>query len=113
MPREHPATARTPRAVSRKAGGSRCEAAPDELGSACVVLTAPPEPFVPEELRGKPVLGMAALYVGDVERVADTVRPLKDLGPVVDLIGPMPYTDFQAALDPFAPRGFRNYWRGE
>lgn len=43
----------------------RADAAPDELATACVVLTAPPEPFVPEELRGKPVLGVAALYVGD------------------------------------------------
>jgi FAD/FMN-containing dehydrogenase len=25
----------------------------------------------------------------------------------------MPYTAFQAALDPFAPEGLRSYWRGE
>jgi FAD/FMN-containing dehydrogenase len=89
------------------------DAAPDELSTACVMLTAPPEPFVPPELQGKPVLGMAALYVGDVERGADAVQPLKDLGPVVDHIAPMPYTAFQAALDPLAPRGVRSYWRGE
>jgi len=33
--------------------------------------------------------------------------------PALDLIGPMPYTDFQAMLDPGNQPGFRNYWRGE
>jgi FAD/FMN-containing dehydrogenase len=89
------------------------DAAPDELSTACVLLTAPPEPFVPPELHGKPVLGMAALYVGDADQGADVVQPLKDLGPAVDHIGPMPYTAFQAALDPLAPWGVRSYWRGE
>ncbi|WP_328768711.1 FAD-binding oxidoreductase [Streptomyces sp. NBC_00286] len=91
----------------------RADAAPDELATACVVLTAPPEPFVPEELRGKPVLGVAALYVGDAGQGAEVVQPIRDLHPAVDHIAPMPYTAFQAALDPLAPRGFRSYWRGE
>jgi FAD/FMN-containing dehydrogenase len=87
--------------------------APDELSTACVVLTAPPEEFVPEDLRGRAALGMAAMYVGDPEEGAPVIQPLKDLGPVVDLIGPMPYTAFQAMLDPALPPGLRNYWRGE
>src|ERR687883_336666 len=44
------------------------DAAPDELSTACVVITAPPEPFVPPELQGNPVIGLAALYVGDVDQ---------------------------------------------
>ncbi len=89
------------------------DGAPDELSTACVVVTAPPEPFVPAELHGKPVVGMAALYVGDPEQGAQAVQALKDLGPVVDHIGPMPYTAFQAALDPLAPWGNRFYARGD
>jgi FAD/FMN-containing dehydrogenase len=89
------------------------DVAPDELSTACVVIVAPPEPFVPPELHGKPVVGIAALYVGDPDRGAGAVQPLRDLGPVVDQIGPVPYTAFQAALDGFAPWGVRSYWRGE
>jgi FAD/FMN-containing dehydrogenase len=89
------------------------DAAPDELSTACVVLTAPPEPFVPAELRGRPAVGIAALHVGDAEDGGAVVRPLRDLGPAVDLVGPMPYTAFQAALDAGAPPGLRGYWRGE
>ncbi|HXY17480.1 MAG TPA: FAD-binding oxidoreductase [Gaiellaceae bacterium] len=89
------------------------DAAPDELALACVVVTAPPEPFVPTDLHGKPVVGMAALYVGDPDEGVRAVQPIKDLQPVVDHIGPMPYTAFQAALDPLAPWGIRFYARGE
>ena len=90
------------------------DAAPDEVSTGCAVVTAPPEEFVPPELRGQPVLGIAALYVGDPEAGADAVQPLRDLGPAVDHIGPMPYTAFQAALDPLAPCGPRRLLaRGE
>jgi FAD/FMN-containing dehydrogenase len=87
--------------------------APDEVSSACVVITAPPAPFVPEHLRGRTAVGIAFLYVGDPEEGARAVQPLRDLRPAVDHIEPMPYTAFQAALDPFAPPGMRSYWRGE
>ncbi len=87
--------------------------APDELSTSMVILTAPPEEFVPEHLRGKPIVGLAGMYVGDVEEGAKAFQPLKDLAPEMDLLGPIPYTEFQAMLDPGNQAGFRNYWRGE
>jgi FAD/FMN-containing dehydrogenase len=89
------------------------DAAPDELATGCVLLTAPPEPFVPAEAHGRPVIAIPVLYVGDPARGADIVQPIRDLEPIVDHIGPMPYTAFQSALDPMAPPGMRSYWRGE
>jgi FAD/FMN-containing dehydrogenase len=89
------------------------DGAPDELSTACATITAPPEEFVPLHLRGQTALGMLAMYVGDPEKGAKAIQPLKDLGPAVDLIQPMPYTAFQALIDPMAPKGFRSYWRGE
>jgi FAD/FMN-containing dehydrogenase len=75
------------------------DAGPDELSSACVLVTTPPAPFIPPELRGKPVVGVAAIYVGDAQHGADAVQPLKDLGPTVDQVEPVPYSTFQASLD--------------
>lgn len=89
------------------------DGAPDELSTGCAMITAPPEPFVPEHLRGQVVFGMVLMYVGDPAEGVKIVQPLKDLGPVVDLIQPMPYTAFQAMLDGAAPKGLRSYWRGE
>jgi FAD/FMN-containing dehydrogenase len=87
--------------------------APDEVSTAVAILTGPPEDFVPEHLRGQPVIGLVGMYVGDPDEGAAALQPLKDLGPDLDLIGPMPYTEFQAILDPGNQPGFRNYWRGE
>jgi FAD/FMN-containing dehydrogenase len=87
--------------------------APDELSGAVAILpAAPPEEFIPAELHGQPVFGMIACWIGDFDQGMDAVQPLKDLQPAVDLLGTMPYIAFQAMLDPFAPRGLRNYWRG-
>ncbi len=87
--------------------------APNELSTGCVIITAPPEEFVPDHLKGRPAVGIPAIYVGDPEKGASVVQPLKDMRPEVDLIQPMPYTAFQAMLDPMAPKGYRSYWRGE
>ena len=87
--------------------------APDEISSAVAIISAPPEDFVPDELKGRPVLGMIVLYVGDPEQGAPAIQPLRELRPEIDLIQPMPYTVFQAMLDATAPRGLRNYFRGE
>jgi FAD/FMN-containing dehydrogenase len=91
------------------------EGAPDEVCTALGILRAPPEPFIPAELQGQPVLGVLAMYAGAAEEGARVLRPLKqDVGPpAVDLIDHMPYTAFQAIVDPFSPKGWLNYHRGE
>lgn len=85
--------------------------APDELGTALVLLTGPPEEFVPPHLQGQTVLAVAGLWVGDVGDGAVAMQPLKDLAPDVDLVGPMPYADFQCMIDD--PPGMRNYWSAD
>jgi FAD/FMN-containing dehydrogenase len=89
------------------------DAAPDELSTATVFITAPPEEFVPDHLKGQTVLGVAAIYVGDVNTGEHAVQEFKNLAPEVDLIQPMPYTAFQAIVDAAVPPGMRSYWRGE
>jgi hypothetical protein len=89
------------------------DVAPDELASACVLITAPAQEFVPPELQGQPVVVVAGMYVRDPDTGAAVMQPLKDLRPTVDLIAPMPYTAFQASLDATAPWGLPFYARGE
>jgi len=86
-------------------------AAPDAVGTALIFLTAPPEPFVPEEMVGKMALGLAYLFAGDAEEGAAHVQPFRDLGPTVDLVEPMGYADFQCMLDD--PPGMYNYWSAD
>jgi FAD/FMN-containing dehydrogenase len=87
--------------------------APDQLSSAAAIITAPPEEFVPEQLRLQPCVATLVIYVGDPDEGAETVQPIKELEPHLDAIQPMPYLAFQAILDASAPFGLRSYWRGE
>ena len=90
------------------------EEAPDELGGAPAIITAPPAPFVPEHMKGKLTAGLIVFYAGSPEEGAEWVRPLKEFGPPeVDLVEPMPYTVAQTLLDPGNPPGRNNYWKAE
>jgi FAD/FMN-containing dehydrogenase len=90
------------------------ETAPDELGTAPAILTAPPAPFVPEHMKGQLVAGLIVCYAGSPEEGEEVVRPLKEFGPPeVDLVQPMPYTVVQTLVDPANPPGRRNYWKAE
>jgi FAD/FMN-containing dehydrogenase len=80
---------------------------PDELMTLVLHRKAPPLPFVPTELHGKLIVGVAACYAGSVEEGEKVVRPLKQFGsPAVDACVPKPYVAHQAMLDP----SFPHYW---
>jgi FAD/FMN-containing dehydrogenase len=89
--------------------------APDEVGGAVAFVTAPPEPFVPEEARGKPAVGIIFTYAGDAEEGERAVAPLREIagGPAVDLCGPMPYVAVQKLIEPGNQPGHRNYWKAD
>jgi FAD/FMN-containing dehydrogenase len=91
------------------------EGAPEAVCTALGILRAPPEPFVPPELQGEPILGILAMYAGEAGEGEEMLRTLKqEIGPpAVDLIDRIPYTAFQAIVDPFSPTGWLNYHRGE
>jgi FAD/FMN-containing dehydrogenase len=86
------------------------ESAPDEVGGGAAVVVAPPEEFVPAELRGKPVAAVIPISFGDPE----LLRPIREFGsPFADLVGPMPYVAVQTLIDgPNQPGNF-NYWKAE
>jgi FAD/FMN-containing dehydrogenase len=79
--------------------------APDELMTIIVHRKAPPLPFVPEELHGKPVVMVICCWVGDLDEGERFIRPLREFGPpVADVCVPKPYLAHQAMLDPsFVP----------
>jgi len=87
-------------------------AAPDELTTIFNLRVAPPLPFLPEDVRGKPIVMVGACYAGAVEDGIEVVRPLKEFGsPIVDLLEPKPYTALQSMFDPSVPHGWHYYWK--
>ncbi|MGZ8737479.1 MAG: FAD-binding oxidoreductase [Nocardioides sp.] len=90
------------------------EAGDDRLATGLAVILAPPEPFVPPEMVGKPVLGVIVCWIGDPADGVEAIRPLRELmAGGIDLVQPMPYTAFQSMIDGFAPKHWLNYHRGQ
>lgn len=88
--------------------------APDDLGAAGAFLSAPPEPFVPQEMHFAPVFGVAICWSGDMEEGERVVAPIREVaGPVMDMVGPMPYTALQSLLDGGMAPGIRAYFKAE
>ena len=85
--------------------------APEELGGAAFYLTGPPEDFVPLNLQGERLVGVAAFYAGTEEEARALIAPMLDLNPEGIMIAEMPYAAAQSAMDD--PPGFRNYWSAE
>jgi len=90
------------------------DGAPDEVGGGLAFICAPPEEFVPEPVRGQPVIAVLVLYAGPVEEGEEAIRAMREFGPpAIDLVGPMPYVAVQQLLDPPNPKGMRNYWTAD
>ncbi len=86
--------------------------APDELTAWVVLRKAPPLPFLPEEWHGREVLVFAVCHCGDMAEGEKALAELRGLGnPIADVVGPHPFTGWQAAFDPLLEPGARNYWK--
>jgi FAD/FMN-containing dehydrogenase len=88
--------------------------APDEVGTGLAFISAPPVDFVPEPVRGQPVVGVVVCYAGPVEEGEERMRPLREFGPpALDMVQPIPYVAVQQLLNPGNPKGMQNYWSAD
>jgi FAD/FMN-containing dehydrogenase len=93
---------------------SLAEAAPPELTLVALMRPAPPAPWLPKEMHGKPIVALLACYSGKPEEGEKTVAAIKSFGkPVGDVLVRRPYTQLQSLLDATQPKGRRYYWKSE
>lgn len=86
--------------------------APDELSTITMVMAAPPAPFIPPAMHGKPVVIIMVCYAGDLAEGQRVVAPLRALGtPVADIIAPMPYPVIFMLTQAASARGLEQYVR--
>jgi FAD/FMN-containing dehydrogenase len=85
---------------------------PDELSVWFVASLAPPLPFLPAEVHGKPMVAFAICYTGPIENGPRAVEAVRRFGtPYGEQLGPMPFTAWQQAFDQPRVPGNRNYWK--
>jgi FAD/FMN-containing dehydrogenase len=83
---------------------------PGDCGVFLAGLSAPPAPFVPEELHFTPAFGLLVVGLGDEASHAELIAPIKTaLTPMVELITPIPYVGLQQMFDESAPWGVYSY----
>jgi FAD/FMN-containing dehydrogenase len=86
--------------------------APDELGTVVRFGTAPPLPAIPADLHWRPVVMIGSCYAGPVEQGEQKLRSLRRFRtPLLDLVGPVPYSGFQSSIDPTVVHGWNYYWK--
>jgi FAD/FMN-containing dehydrogenase len=82
------------------------EAAPEELSVIANILLAPPLPFVPTQLVGKPLLLAQVVHAGPLDDGARAVAPLRALAkPVADFVRAASFSDmFPSEAQEVPPR---------
>ena len=78
---------------------------PDEMTIDCALLHAP-------DGSGAKIAGIVLCHCGSLEEGESAVAPIKRFGsPVMDMLGPIPYTQQNTLLDENYPKGALNYWK--
>jgi FAD/FMN-containing dehydrogenase len=85
---------------------------PRETTCVAVLRIAPPAPWLPAEIHGKPIIAVFVCHSGGIEDGEKILAPLRSFGkPVADIVTRRPYTQMQSLLDATQPKGRRYYWK--
>jgi FAD/FMN-containing dehydrogenase len=89
-------------------------AQPDELNGFFAFLSVPPGDPFPAELHLQKVCAVVWCYAGSDEAAASALlAPARQLGPILDGVGPVPLPGIQSAFDGVYPPGDQWYWRAD
>lgn len=90
------------------------EQAPPELTCVAGLRIAPPAPWLPKEVHGKPIVALFVCHTGSLAEGERLVAPIKAFGaPVGDVVQRRSYVSQQSLLDATQPKGRRYYWKSE
>jgi FAD/FMN-containing dehydrogenase len=60
---------------------------------------------------GNMIAALVPIHIGPLDVAAREVQPIKDAHPMIDMLGPIPYTAQQSLLDAGFPAGLNVYWK--
>ncbi|MBG7631523.1 MAG: BBE domain-containing protein, partial [Bacteroidetes bacterium] len=86
--------------------------ASDELNGFITTMIIPGPPF-PEHLHLKQFCGIIWCYTGDPAKFDELFQPVRDLNPLFEHVGEMPYPSIQTLFDGLMPPGMQWYWRAD
>jgi hypothetical protein len=85
---------------------------PETVSPELALWSVPPDPAIPAELHGVPMVMVAGLYAGPPEEGLDVLAPLARLGtPMIDATAVVDYATSQTGPDPLFPSGARYFFK--
>ena len=88
------------------------ENADEDLSGFIATMIIPGPPF-PEFLHNKQFCGIVWCYLGDPKDAEKVFKPVRDLKPIFENLGEMPYPAIQSLFDGLMPPGLQWYWRAD
>ncbi len=88
------------------------QSAPETLNGFFVTMIIPGHPF-PEHLHLKKFCGIVWCYTGDLNKAGELFKPIRDMDPLFEHVGEMPYPSIQTMFDGLLPAGLQWYWRAD
>ncbi|HEX5155598.1 MAG TPA: FAD-binding oxidoreductase [Ktedonobacterales bacterium] len=87
---------------------------PEDFNAFFAFLIVPDVPAFPEALRNQRVCGIVVCYTGPQEQAEGLLKPLRDFGPALDAIGPLPLPMLNSMFDFTMPVGkLHHYWKAD
>ena len=86
--------------------------APEDLNGFITTMIIPGAPF-PEHLHLKQFCGIVWCYTGDPDKFNDIFKVVRDLNPLFEHVGEMPYPSVQTLFDGLFPPDLQWYWRAD
>jgi FAD/FMN-containing dehydrogenase len=85
---------------------------PETVSPEIALWSIPPDPQIPAEMHGVPMVMVAGLYAGPAEEGVEVLAPLARLGtPLMDASGVVDYATSQTGPDPLFPAGARYFFK--
>ena len=75
-------------------------AAPEALGGIANIMPAPPMPFLPADVHGKPIILAMLAFAGAPADADKALAPFRALKPLADMVKPGPYMSMYPPEDP-------------
>jgi FAD/FMN-containing dehydrogenase len=85
---------------------------PDDVYAFMALLTLPPDPSFPEDLRRRPVCALVWCNTAEPDRSDRALAAFRAEGPLLDLVRPMRYPELQSMFDVGAAAGTHSHLTG-
>jgi FAD/FMN-containing dehydrogenase len=86
--------------------------APEELNGFIATMVVPGPPF-PDDLHNEKFCGIVWCYAGDLSKTDSVFEPVRNMQPLFEHLGAMPFPALQSMFDDMMVPGMQWYWRGD